>query len=205
MHLFTIQQRYKYYFSCCISCLYICVFFLVRIYPSVLFSVCASFRVRFIPMRLYTYAFFSGALFSYVLFSSALFSGHPFHHMLTLLKNFEKRVLKSLIRIVQKPYKPTLNSPGEVGKRETTGHCSPEIQRGSVHSRYPPVLAVPTSHKSESATMWPLWTESLKYWALRWKTSSPSALTPTIVSSEIRGVIYVMEASAGSRWGFLSR
>ena len=73
MSLFTIQQRYKYYFSCCIF-LYMCAFFLVRIDPSALFSLCASFRVRFFPIRLYTYALFSGALFSYVLFSSALFS-----------------------------------------------------------------------------------------------------------------------------------
>ena len=55
MHLFTIQQRYKYYFSCCIflyTCVFIFIFFLVRIYPSELFL-----------MRLYTHA-----LFSYVLF-----------------------------------------------------------------------------------------------------------------------------------------
>ena len=72
-------------------CLYMCVFFLVRIYPSALFSMCAFFHVRFFrvrffpsalfPMRLYTYALFSGALFSYVLFSSALFSGHRSEHL----------------------------------------------------------------------------------------------------------------------------
>ena len=50
-----------------------CVFFPVRIYPSALFSVCASFRVRFFPMRLYTYALFSSALFSYVLFPVRFF------------------------------------------------------------------------------------------------------------------------------------
>ena len=59
MPLFTIQQRYKYYFSCCIF-LYKCVFILVRF-----------FLMRYIHMR-----FFSGALFSYVLFFGALFSGH---------------------------------------------------------------------------------------------------------------------------------
>ena len=37
MPLFTIQQRYKHYFSCCIS-LNMCVFFAVRIYHSALFS-----------------------------------------------------------------------------------------------------------------------------------------------------------------------
>ena len=76
MTLFTIQQRYKYYFSCCIFLPVHVRFFPVRIYPSALFSVCASFRVRFFPMRLYTYALFSGALFSGALFSSALFSRH---------------------------------------------------------------------------------------------------------------------------------
>ena len=41
------------YFPAC-TC---CAFFLVRIYPSALFSVCASFRVRFFPMRLYIFYF----------------------------------------------------------------------------------------------------------------------------------------------------
>ena len=62
MPLFTIQQRFKYYFSCCIF-LYMCVFFLVRIYPSALLSECAFFL-----MLLCTYALFSCALFFYVCF-----------------------------------------------------------------------------------------------------------------------------------------
>ena len=61
--LFTIQQRYKYYFSCCIF-LYMCVFFL----RSADLSYCISFRTRFFLMRLYTYAFFPMCLF---------FFGHP--------------------------------------------------------------------------------------------------------------------------------
>ena len=52
MPLFTIQQQYKYYFSCCIFLPVHVRFFLVRIYPSALFSVCNFFRVRFFPMRL---------------------------------------------------------------------------------------------------------------------------------------------------------
>ena len=81
-----------------------CVFFLVRIYPSALFSMYAFFRVRFFPsalfpMRLYTNALFSGALFSYVLFSSALFSGH--HDAQTFQRNsyIEYKLLICLIRI----------------------------------------------------------------------------------------------------------
>ena len=48
----------------------------MRFFPCALFSVCASFRVRFFPMHLHTYALFFGALFSYVLFTSTLFTGH---------------------------------------------------------------------------------------------------------------------------------
>ena len=44
-----------------------CVFFLVRIYPSALFSMCAFFRVLFFPSALFSHALISGALFSYVL------------------------------------------------------------------------------------------------------------------------------------------
>ena len=80
------------------------------------------------------------------------------HYMLTLLRNSYNRVPKSqsLIRIVQKPCKPTFHSPAEGDKPSTTGHCSPKMQRDSVHFGYPPVMAAPTSHKSQSATRWPL-------------------------------------------------
>ena len=40
---------------------------------------------------------------------------------------------------------PTLLFLGEVGRWETTGHCSLEIQRDTVHFGYPPLLAPPTS------------------------------------------------------------
>ena len=73
MPLFTIQQRYKYYFSCCIFLVHV-RFFLVRIYPSTLLSKCAFFSCAYIQMR-----FFSGVLFSYVLFSSALFFRSPLY------------------------------------------------------------------------------------------------------------------------------
>ena len=76
MPLFTIQQRYKYYISCCIF-LYMCVFFLVRIYPSALLSECVFFL-----MRLYTYAFFPVRFFPMRFFPMRFFpvrffnSGH---------------------------------------------------------------------------------------------------------------------------------
>ena len=71
MSLFTIKQRYKYYFSCCIF-LYMCVFFLVRIYPSALLSECAFFSCAYIYifMRLFRCAFFLCAFFQ------CAFSGH---------------------------------------------------------------------------------------------------------------------------------
>ena len=78
MSLFTIQQRYKYYFSCCIF-QYMCVFFLVRIYPSALFSLCAFFRVRFFPSALFSHAliyicvFFRCAFFLCAFFQCAFF------------------------------------------------------------------------------------------------------------------------------------
>ena len=82
--MFTIQQRYKYYFLCCII-LYMCVFILVRIYPSALFflfcvcalfTVCAFFQVRFFLMRLYIHMHFFPVSFFPMCFSSAFFSGH---------------------------------------------------------------------------------------------------------------------------------
>ena len=60
--LFTIQQRYKYYFSCCIS-LYMCVFLLMRIYPSALFSLCAFFPCAYIHMRFFPVRFFPMCFF----------------------------------------------------------------------------------------------------------------------------------------------
>ena len=71
--LFTIQQRHKYYFPCCIF-LYMCVFFLMRIYPSALF-----FLVRFFPSALFSYAliyicaFFRCAFFLCAFFQCAFF------------------------------------------------------------------------------------------------------------------------------------
>ena len=49
-------------FSCCIF-LYMCVFFLVRIYPSVLHSECAFFSCAYIHMRFFLCAFFQCAFF----------------------------------------------------------------------------------------------------------------------------------------------
>ena len=87
MPSFTIQQRYKYYFSRCIF-LYVCVFFffLVRIYPSVLLSECVFFscayiHMRFFPVRFFflcsfiQYAFFWCAFFLCVFFFQCAFSG----------------------------------------------------------------------------------------------------------------------------------
>ena len=64
MPLFTIQQRYKYYFSCCIF-LYMCAFFLLLVFLSALFShaliyICAFFPVRFFPMCFFKSELFSG-------------------------------------------------------------------------------------------------------------------------------------------------
>ena len=62
MPSFTIQQRYKYYFSCCIF-LYMYVFFLVRIYPSALLSECAFFSCAYIHMRFFPVRFFPMCFF----------------------------------------------------------------------------------------------------------------------------------------------
>ena len=58
---------------------------------------------------------------------------------------------------------------------QTTSHCSPEIQRDSVHfGRIP--TSPGSTHKCESVTRWSLRTEPLKSWALRWIPTSLSAL-----------------------------
>ena len=61
--MFTIQQRYKYYFLCCII-LYMCVFILVRIYPSAFFFyfVC----VRFLPYALLSKCAFFSCAYIYI-------------------------------------------------------------------------------------------------------------------------------------------
>ena len=69
-----------------------CVSFLVRIYPSALFPMCAffrvssSFRVRFFPMRLYTYAlFFRCAFFLCAFFQCAFFRSPLYQLHLSVL------------------------------------------------------------------------------------------------------------------------
>ena len=50
------------------------------------------------------------------------------------------------------------NSPDEVGKWETAGHCFPKIQRNSVYfDRIP--TSPGSTHKCESVTRWPFRTE----------------------------------------------
>ena len=58
MPLFTIQQRYKYYISCCI---FLCMFvsFLVRIFPTELLSECAFFSCAFFRCAFFHMCFFS--------------------------------------------------------------------------------------------------------------------------------------------------
>ena len=66
-------------FRAVFSSLYMCVFFLVRIYPSALFSVCAFFRVLFFPSVLFSHAliyictFFRCAFFLCAFFQCAFF------------------------------------------------------------------------------------------------------------------------------------
>ena len=96
MPLFTIQQRYKYYFSCYIF-LYMCVFFQVRIYHSAffscaLFTVCASFRVRFFYALIYLCAFFRWAFFLCV-FSQCAFFRSPDKTMASVWKEDSWTVL----------------------------------------------------------------------------------------------------------------
>ena len=57
MPLFTIQQRYKYYFRVAFSCT-CAFFFLVRIYPSALLTECAFFSCAY--MRFFQVRFFYG-------------------------------------------------------------------------------------------------------------------------------------------------
>ena len=71
--------------------------------------------------------------------------------------------------------KPTLFYLGEVGRWETTGHCSPEIKHVTVHLSYPPVLA-PPCHKCELEMRWLHWTEPLKSWESGW---TPIHLRPS--------------------------
>ena len=80
MPLFTIQKRYKYYFSCCIF-LYMCVFFLVLINPRALFShaliyICTSFLCAF-----FLCAFFQCVFF----FRSPVFRYHFCHVLVATL------------------------------------------------------------------------------------------------------------------------
>ena len=49
---------------------------------------------------------------------------------------------------------------------------------------------------------WPRLTEPLKLWVSRWTPNSPSAVTPAIVSSGLRGLFNVIKALAGLNWGF---
>ena len=52
----TTPSLVEYYFSCCIFLPVHVRFFLVRIYPSALFSMCAFFHVRFFPSALFSHA-----------------------------------------------------------------------------------------------------------------------------------------------------
>ena len=80
---------------------------------------------------------------------------------------------------------PTSYSPGEVNGKQIAIHCSPEIQRDSVHfSRIPTNPG--STHKCELVTRWPLKTELLKSWASCLIPISTTALAPTIVSRELR-------------------
>ena len=110
MPLFTIQQRYKYHFSCCIFLpVHVRFFFLVRIYPSALFSVCAFFLVRFFPSALFSHAliyicaFFRCAFILCAIFQCAFFrspkSDYPGvnncsgHHTITMFFSWQLKCL----------------------------------------------------------------------------------------------------------------
>ena len=82
MPLFTFQQRYKYYFSCCIflpvhvrffpsADLSQCVFFRVRFFPCALLSECAFFPCAYIHMRFFPVRFFPMCFFPVRFFRSA--------------------------------------------------------------------------------------------------------------------------------------
>ena len=85
--------------------------------------------------------------------------------------------------------KPTMFFSDEVGRRQAIGH-SLLPRNPAIHHCSP---LTPTSPDStlrwESMTRWPNWTELLKSWVSRWTSSSPSALTPAIVASGLRGLI----------------